>query len=167
MGSVSSLIPSGISAPSEETRHTFTNRNFVYFPFVLSHPGRQSLSVYIILSLRNQLECDKIRCFLVLLFRSFDTLQEITLPGQGSGLCSKVHVLLMRTHYTQTHCGLATHFSLNFEVLPTFTKLGIQFEIMLRNCTGLLRLDMIRFIQHSLCLWESPQLLVSRLGSCY
>ena len=96
-------------------------------------PG-PTVSVYIILSLRNQLECDKIRCFLVLLFRSFDTLQEITLPGQGSGLCSKVHVLLMRTHYTQTHCGLATHFSLNFEVLPTFTKLGILFEIMLRNC---------------------------------
>ena len=96
MDSVSSLIPSGVSTPSEETRHTFTNRNFVYFPFVLSHPGRQSQSIS---SYLLEISSSVIRCFLVLLFRSFDTLQEITLPGQGSvGLCSKVHVLLMRTH---------------------------------------------------------------------
>ena len=140
MGWVYSLIPSGISAPSEETRHTFTNRNFVYFPFVLSHPGRQSQSI----SPTNQPECDKIRCFLVLLFRSFDTLQEITLPGQGSvGLCSKVHVLLMRTHYTpRQHCGLSRHLSLNFEVLPTFINLRILFEKMLR-LQNFLRLDIL------------------------
>ena len=90
MGSVSSLIPSGVSAPSEETRHTFTNRNLVYFPFffVLS-PGRQLRSLFSLLSLKNQLECDKIGYFLVLLFRSFDTLQEITLPGQAPDSAAK------------------------------------------------------------------------------
>ena len=51
-------------------------------------PG-PTVSVYIILSATNQLECDKIRCFLVLLFRSFDTLQEITLPGQARDIAAK------------------------------------------------------------------------------
>ena len=66
-------------------------------------PGRQFRSLFSLLSLKNPLECDKIGYFLVLLFRSFDTLQEITLPGQApdSAAQSTVHVLLMRTHYTQ------------------------------------------------------------------
>ena len=122
----SSLIPSGISAPSEETRHTFTNRNFVYFPFfVPSHPA-DSLSPHHLLEISSSaIRLDVFwSCYSVHLiqFRKLRCQVRLRIVQQSS-------CIINEDTQHPAHCGLQSL----FKSFQSFTKLRICF----RNCSTL------------------------------
>ena len=122
MGSVS-LIPSGISAPSEETRHTFTNRNFVYFPFfVLLHPAdnlRHLISQKSTLSYDKDVFCWSCCSVHLIQFRKLRCRVRLRIVQQSSCIINE----------NTQHCGLQSP----FKSFKSFTKLRICF----RNCSTL------------------------------
>ena len=121
-----SLIPSGISAPSEETRHTFTNRNFVYFPFfVLLHPAdnlRHLISQKSTLSYDKDVFCWSCCSVHLIQFRKLRCRVRLWIVQQSS-------CIINEDTQHPAHCGLQSP----FKSFQSFTKLRICF----RNCSTL------------------------------
>ena len=98
-------------------------------------PGRQSQSSYL-----KEINCSMIKMFsagLVIPFIWYSSGNYVA--GSGFGLCSKVHVLLMRTHNTQ-HTAVFSLYLKVFKVLPSW---GFALGIV------------------PLCIWKPLQLPVS------
>ena len=165
MGSVSSLIPSGVSAPSEETRHTFTNRNLVYFPFffVLSHPADSFVlsSLFYLLKIRSSVIRLDIfwSCYSVHLihFRKLRCRVRLRIVQQSSCIINE----------DTLHPAAAVL----LETSVCIWKFSKFYQVEDSVLDNLRKLDAIQhsYIQSLLCIWKSLQwqCLESSFGSRY